>query len=94
MQMCHLNGNSHDDRLQNLRWGTVRDNADDRVRHGVNREVNRNRSYAQLSLALAEEIRATYASGGGTHKALARQFGVAKASIYNVLHGRTWRTAP
>lgn len=32
---CHNNDNSTDDRLQNLRWGTHADNADDRGQNGL-----------------------------------------------------------
>ena len=35
MECCHGNGNYHDNRLENLRWGTKQDNSDDRRRHGT-----------------------------------------------------------
>lgn len=33
-EIRHLNGNRLDNRPENLRWGTRKDNADDRERHG------------------------------------------------------------
>ena len=33
-ECCHFDGNSMNNWLTNLRWGTPQDNADDRVRHG------------------------------------------------------------
>jgi hypothetical protein len=33
-ELRHLNGDKHDNRATNLAWGTQKDNADDRERHG------------------------------------------------------------
>lgn len=35
MQCRHLNGNKQDNRLENLAWGTAKENAADSVAHGV-----------------------------------------------------------
>lgn len=35
MQTRHLNGARSDNRVENLAWGTVQENADDRQRHGT-----------------------------------------------------------
>ncbi len=47
MQCCHANGISTDDRAENLRWGTAKDNSNDRDRHGTtpSGEVHRNSKY-------------------------------------------------
>jgi hypothetical protein len=36
MVVRHINGNSQDDRLSNLTWGTQSDNILDKIRHGTN----------------------------------------------------------
>lgn len=33
-EVRHLNGNPKDNRIENLRWGTAAENAQDRIRHG------------------------------------------------------------
>ena len=38
MQVCHNNGNPQDNRIENLRWGTISDNTNDRVRHGTHNQ--------------------------------------------------------
>lgn len=50
-QCCHGNGVRHDNRLANLRWGTVSDNAQDQLLHGTNR--NRRKTTCPRGHALA-----------------------------------------
>ena len=41
MEACHNNGDPADNRLENLRWDTRRENALDRIRHGTHEPSNR-----------------------------------------------------
>lgn len=36
-QCRHLNGDPQDNRLENIRWGTAKENTEDRIKHGVQR---------------------------------------------------------
>lgn len=38
---CHGDGDQHNNKVANLRWGTASDNARDRVRHGTNPKTRR-----------------------------------------------------
>lgn len=40
-ECCHNNGNPADNRLENLRWGTTRENSLDRVRHGTHNHTRK-----------------------------------------------------
>lgn len=40
-QACHNNGDPADNRVENLRWGTVSDNNRDQVRHGTHPEARK-----------------------------------------------------
>lgn len=44
MECRHLNGNPADNRLQNLAWGTRRENVADSIKHGTFRGSNRRRA--------------------------------------------------
>lgn len=52
--------------------------------------TNERNPCAKLDYALADEIRAKYATGEYTHKQLAEVYGVAKSQIGNVIRGKTW----
>lgn len=45
---------------------------------------------SKLTWARAEELRQRYAAGGITHRALARELGVAKSTVGRVVRGATW----
>lgn len=46
---------------------------------------------AKLTAGDVREIRQRYAAGGATQRALAAEYGVAQAQVWNALRGRTWR---
>jgi hypothetical protein len=45
MDACHNNGQSHDNRLENLRWDTPINNAADRRAHGTQRNQNAGKTH-------------------------------------------------
>ena len=51
-QVCHINGDHADNRVENLRWGTAMDNAADREKHG---RTSRGRKHSEAIIkGLAE----------------------------------------
>lgn len=94
MQACHNNGNPEDNRIENLRWDTISENAWDRSRHGraagnfpVRRGVNHGR--AKFSEEQVLEIRELFSEG--VRKAeLARKFNTSIPQITNIVTRKTW----
>jgi len=87
----HLNGVRHDNRLCNLTWGTVRENEDDKVRHGsLKGESN---PASKLSEADVTRLRSEY-----VHKSLSQlcrenpQW--SKFGIWAAVSGYTWAHLP
>ena len=58
--------------------------------HPESRAHGERNGRAKLTGQNVEEIRCLYASGGHTHRSLARQFGVQRSTIYRLLNGMAW----
>lgn len=86
----HLNGKKQDNRLKNLKWGTVKENGEDAVRLG---EQPRGETHGMAKLTEADvlDIRGAYAEGGWTQQALADEYGVSQKMISNVVNLKFWK---
>lgn len=82
MEGCHRDGNPGNNALTNLYWGTPQQNWEDRRTHG------RARSWSKLTDAQAIEIRRR--AGNATQTALAKEFGVCRATISDVIMRRSF----
>ena len=86
MQTRHLNGKNQDNRLSNLLYGTVSENAKDRSEHGSSKgEKN------PSSLLTEEKVRQIKSSTGVALKCLAAMFGVSVGAVKDIRGGRTWQ---
>ncbi|MBK8173215.1 MAG: HNH endonuclease [Sandaracinaceae bacterium] len=98
----HRNGDCGDNRLENLYWGTPRENVADALRHGTfptgrNHWTTRQRSlrgrelpHTKLSSADVLEIRERKA-GGESATPIAAAKGVSVSAVYAICSGRNWR---
>lgn len=83
----HLNGDKQDNRLENLVWGTAKENADDMVRHGT-----ANIKATKLTPDDVHAIRRDYRPYSRTHgsTALGKRYGVHSGTITNIINGTSW----
>ena len=93
-QGAHGNGIRTDNRADNLRWATARENLAARKRHGTHPSGERN-NRAILSQQDVEYIRANYQRGTGRCNPgnvsdLARRFGVTAQTVRLAAQGKTW----
>jgi len=89
MHTRHLNGNKLDNRLENLQWGTPKENGEDRVKHN---QQPRGESHgaAKLRERDVREIRDARARGVGVIE-LARRYGVSYAIISDIALRKIWK---
>ena len=88
-QVRHLDGNPMNNALDNLAWGTAKENAADRDRHGT---TNRRPTNYKLSREAVAEIKAARVTrrGDGTIKRLAEKYGVWPNHITHIRKGTFW----
>lgn len=89
MMGCHRNDIPTDNRVSNLYWGTMKDNATDSVRNG--RTFRGERCHAaKLTASQVQEIRRRYALGGISQQALGDQYGLPQETISAVVRRKSW----
>lgn len=90
--MCrHLNGDPKDNRLENLKWGTNRENTQDRIEHGrMAGKRGLDHPRARLTVEQVLEIRKSTEPA----EALGKRFGIAKHHAAGIRLGYYWRSVP
>lgn len=85
----HLNGNPHDNRLENLTYGDAFENAADAIKHGATARGERSRK-SNLTDRKVREIRVFAADPRISQKYIAEMYGVTPANISCIVKRQTW----
>lgn len=88
LQVAHADGDRLNARLDNLRYATAIENAEDKRRHGTDTPGERNGMH-KLTDRDVRDIRQLRA-GGALQRELAEKFGVSISAIQFVLNGQHW----
>ena len=89
MHACHSDGDRLNNRLDNLRWDTIRENALDRLRHGTLICGSKQKGAILDELKVAEIKRRL--RSGERQTVLANEYGVALETIHSIKSGKSWR---
>jgi 5-methylcytosine-specific restriction endonuclease McrA len=85
MECCHNNGDSSDNRPENLRWDTRVNNHADKIEHGTTLRGMRG-SNRKLTIQQVEEIRAD----NRYHHIIAKEYGISKSQVGRIRAGTRW----
>ena len=88
MEACRGDGNRANCKLSNLYWGTKKQNAADKVRHGT-RTTGSKQTNSKLTENQVREIRAARRRGESL-AALAKRFGISKARVSQIVLRQSW----
>lgn len=86
----HLNGDPSNNRLDNLRWGTPKENSADRIAHGnaPRGEGNARAKLSETDVLTIWSRRPVIRPWPAT--AVAREFGVTKSAVRSIWDGNSW----
>ncbi len=84
----HLDGNPLNNRLDNLEWGTRKENCQDTVAHGRSLRGERSKQ-AKIDREQVLEIRQLY-QAGMTMDEIAAVFKLTQQGVSNIVRGKTW----
>jgi len=85
----HNNGDTFDNRLENLRWGTPQDNMNDKIKHGNSLKGCSN-GMAKLNDLQVKVIRHAY-SFGSTQGQLSKIFNVCQTTISKIILNKRYQ---
>lgn len=90
-QVAHNDGDKLNNRPENLRWATPRENCHDKYQHGrMHQSSGELDGMHKLKTDQVLEIRRRYAAGEA-QPVLAKEFGVKQPTISNIITRTTWK---
>lgn len=91
LDCCHNNGDRLDNRIENLRWDTRKNNEADKVKHGTDNRGERH-SMAILNTSQVRHIRQLLLDAVLNQREIAKLFGVHFSTINKIARGVNWAT--
>lgn len=85
---CHKNDIKTDNRLENLYWGTHKDNTADAIRNGKFSFANP-KDTTLYDNEIINKIRAEYTGKKGEQSMLARKYGMHVSNVHLIVHNKT-----
>ena len=86
MECRHLNGNRQDNRLENLCWGTRRENVLDAIKHKTFAKWNE-----KLTFTIAQQIRKEYIPRKFSTRKLAKKYIVSQSTIMKIIQNKQYK---
>jgi len=93
MQACHNDNDRQNNRADNLRWDTAKNNNADKRKHGT-AQFGENNPSSKFTDTQVMEIRRKYASTSATTRELMDEFGASQAAIASLVRGKTYKHLP
>lgn len=95
MEARHLDGVRDNPKLENLKWGTRTEQAEDRKRHGTFQNpcfFGEEHPMSKLTESQVSEIKSLDLSYKGACTEAAKKYGVSRHTIGDIKRGRTWQS--
>ena len=89
LEVCHNDGNPHNNCLSNLRYDTPKNNIADKRRHGT-QQCGERVVGSKLTESQVRQISLKH-QGGETQASICRQYGMAAPTISAIVRRTTWR---
>jgi NUMOD4 motif/HNH endonuclease len=89
----HLDGNPHNNTLDNLAWGTKKENSDDMMRHGTRAVGEKAACKRALNEELVREAR-RLREAGQTLREIGSKLKVHHSTVGYLFQGKTWKHIP
>lgn len=90
MEGCHIDGNRANNRRDNLKWGTHRENVADQIRHGTLASGSRHWN-AKMDEAAVRDLRTDYATGRIGYRRLAKKYDITMGAVRSIVLRESWK---